>query len=172
MLIGSQLINNNHKNPNFSHVWYGGRASAIAALEQLSPQTTRYNRLTLINPDGQPLGPAIAAACRLHCKQHNLKFRTADSSLLDIGAGDLLVVAGINDLQSIISRCTAEHLTIGDNAGIIFWGNHQLLKYTAGGITSISVDYNKLSEYVAMFLLGNEHPHKELDLHAINRCSV
>lgn len=119
-------------------------------------QIKKYSKLVLLySEEKQPQG--LLVGFNLFCKINKLKSEVIFSLENRIPKkGELYLILDDKNLIRIIKKIKQEQLILAKDIGIISYNETILKEIVAGGITTISTDFNLMGELLAKMLLNNE----------------
>jgi DNA-binding transcriptional regulator YhcF (GntR family) len=119
-------------------------------------QIKKYTKLILLfSKEKQPQG--LLAGFNLFCKDNNLKSAVIDS-LEDrtLQKGALYILLDDKDLIRVVKKIKQEQLILAQDIGIISYNETMLKEIVAGGITTISTDFNLMGARLANMVLHKQ----------------
>lgn len=150
---------------NFKKDIYSGLANGLKDIK-------KYEKLILLFfEDKQPQG--ILNGFRLFCNnnaiEHEVIYTLQDRTLK---TGEVYLVLDDKNLIRIIKKINEQELGLAKDVGVISFNDTMLKEVVAGGITTISTDFNLMGSQLAKMILNNEQFQIENPSRFIKRASI
>lgn len=121
----------------------------------------KYSKLIMVYPGGKEPVERVHAFTEF-CEKYKLNFEVIDSlESRKVKSGEAYFVVSDRNLVKIVKIATENNLKLGENLGIVSFNDTVLKEVVAGGITTISTDFNKMGENLSDLILNK----KNLKLH-------
>ena len=119
-------------------------------------QIKKYTKLVLLfSKEKQPQG--LLDGFKLFCENYKLKNEVISSlENRTPQKAELYLILDDKNLIRIIKKIKQEHLILAKDIGIISYNETMLKEIVAGGITTISTDFNLMGENLAKMVLNNQ----------------
>ena len=120
----------------------------------------KYSELVLVwgKPGNDYVGAirdAVAAGLRRFCRASGIRFRSAASAAaLRLQAGQCFLTSYDFDLVQLVEAARRQRLTLGRQVGIISFNETPLMAIAAGGITTVSTDFEAMGRTMAELVIG------------------
>lgn len=132
----------------------------------------KYKKLILLfSEEKQPKG--ILNGFHLFCKDNTIENEVV-SSLQNraLKYGEVYIVLDDKNLLRIIKKIKEQQLVLAKDIGVISFNDTILKEVVAGGITTISTDFNLMGEQLAKMILNNKQVQIENPSRFIKRASL
>ena len=120
----------------------------------------KYKRLNLVFPTINYYCSGIKMGFVNFCEAEGFDWEIMDSPHEEIEKGDVYIVIEEADLVEVIKQCNAGCLQIGKDVGIISYNDTPFKEILAGGISTLSTDFDKMGELMAQII--KEHTLKKV----------
>ncbi len=127
-------------------------------LEEGLSQLKKYNKLILVYEKKSTPHPAeIVPAVESFCKKHEIEFENSKKlDVQNIKKGQVYFVVRDADLVRVIKSCRSKKLRLGKDVGVLSYNDTPMKQIVGGGITVISVDFEKMGEEAAAFVKNKQ----------------
>jgi DNA-binding transcriptional regulator YhcF (GntR family) len=145
----------------------------VEALQSGRERLRRYRRLTLVFPpdnhDPVEIQDAIQRFGRLAGLETSVVPRLTEHM---VRAGTAYLVLDEKDLVSLVKRCNATGLRLGEDVGVLSYNDTPLKEVVAGGISVVSVDFYGLGVRAGQHLLDPRPVHEVVPTRLLLRSSL
>ncbi|MTK53661.1 GntR family transcriptional regulator [Paludibacter sp.] len=152
---------------NFDEGFY---AVLEAALEQLR----KYKRLVFVFPEDSvhPIGAgdAFTRFCRNYHFDYDIQRRHFAET--DLSAGVAYICIMTDDLVSIVAAANKAGFRFGQEVGVVVYNDMPLLEIIQEGVSAFSVDFARLGEMAASFVMTGKLVQQEMPTCFIRRKSL
>lgn len=126
----------------------------------------KYKHIVMVQKDTkEPIERYIGL--RSFCKQYGFTHEYIGSTAhRKIKKGEVYMVVNDRDLVDLLKQSDSQHLTLGQDFGIISYNDTPLKEVLAGGITTLSTDFRKMGKTMATLInkKGIETIHNDWNL--------
>ena len=144
------------------------------ALEEASERFMQYKRLVFVFPEDSvhPLG-AINAFVR-YCadRQFNYIVQRTHFEEKDLHPGVAYVCIMTDDLVAVVAAANRAGYTFGKQIGVVVYNDMPLLEIIQEGISAFTIDFARLGQLAASFVMTGEKIQLEMPTHFIERKSL
>ncbi len=146
----------------------------LEALNKASKGIVKYKKFCLLfNMNDLNFPEGIINASEEFCHQHKLSFSKADNYKEIKSVSDtVFFVIDDNDLVGILEKIENEGLVPGRDAGIISYNDTPVKRVIRQGIDTISTNFEKMGELVAISIIKNESNQSIIETEYIKRNSL
>ncbi len=142
------------------------------ALVALSDKLKKYKKLTLLfsnykHPEGMKEG--FVCFCEKYQFQYHI---ITDLGERKIQSGEVFIIPDDHFLIDVFNQSKNQNLVIGKDFGIISYNDSPLKEFIAGGLTTISTDFDQMGKSVAKLILGTSKGQIENPFGLIQRGSL
>ena len=149
---GKNLIDN-----RFAGVFQDFESDTLKALNEGLHLIKNYTGIKVVSNDHRRHLQEIINGCKRFCIKNKLKFtHLKDSDEVTISKGDIFLVINDNDLVSIVKTIEKQRFTIGKEVGLISYNDTPLKQIAAGGISTISTDFDMMGKNMADMILNRQ----------------
>jgi DNA-binding transcriptional regulator YhcF (GntR family) len=147
---------------NFTLKQYAGvfqdfQFDTFNALSQGYELLKKYSGLKIICNDNRDHLRNIIYGCEKFCHEKKLSFEHLHQfEDQEIRKGNVYLVINDNDLVSLVLKINKKKLQIGKDIGLISYNDTPLKQITAGGITTISTDFERMGKTLGDLILQGE----------------
>jgi DNA-binding transcriptional regulator YhcF (GntR family) len=137
----------------YSSVYQSFETDIYDCLENGMNLILKYKRFILVYPGGkEPIG--FVEGFINFCENYRLAYVVVDQlDTIDIQKGDVYVLPRDSDLVNVVKASACMNLLLGRDIGIISINDMPLKEVVAGGITTISTDFERMGETLASLVL-------------------
>ncbi|WP_341214636.1 GntR family transcriptional regulator [uncultured Wocania sp.] len=141
---------------SYSAIYQNFEQDIFNGLEQALHLIKKYKQLNLLFPeDKQPQG--MLKGFEQFCKIHTLSYSILNSlKNYEPKIGNLYIIPDDKNLLRIIKSFKNNNLTLAKDVGVISYNDTLLKEIVAGGITTISTDFNAMGKQLASMILNKE----------------
>ncbi len=138
-------------------VFQNFEVDTIMALNQGYELIKKYSCLKIISNDNRVHLRNIISGCEKFCHEKKLNFEHLyQVNDEEINKGNAYLVINDNDLVSVVLNIQKKNLRIGEDIGLISYNDTPLKQITAGGITTISTDFETMGKKLGELILQGE----------------
>jgi DNA-binding transcriptional regulator YhcF (GntR family) len=141
---------------NYPSVYQNFKEDIFNSLSKALSLISKYEKLVLVfSKEKQPQG--MLEGFTIFCDTHNLNFEVINS-LKERGLtkGELYVIPEDKNLLRIIKLMKSYNFKLAQDIGVISYNDTLLKEIVAGGITTISTDFNAMGKSLAEMILNRE----------------
>lgn len=116
----------------------------------------KYKRYVLVYPGGkEPIGfvEGFVKFCTDHGLENEVIPHLKNSA---VKCGDVYILPSDSDLVTVVKECREKGLELGSDVGVVSINDMPLKEVVAGGITTISTDFELMGKTLAKMVLENE----------------
>lgn len=149
-------------------------ASVDNCLEMGADKLRKYSEIVLVYAENKTPHPSgIVNAVQQFCDRYQITFKRVDKVLSeDVTRGKTFFVIRDADLVEVIKTCRTKKLQLGEEVGVLSYNDTPMKQIVGGGITVISVDFERMGSEAAEFVKNKQKIHKILSTSLILRDSV
>lgn len=115
---------------------------------------SKYQRITLIFPDGNQHVPETMYAFKKFCVDYHYDYCITNAFSPEyVKPGTLYIMIEEDDLVDALKYCKSHQLKVGEDVGIISYNDTPIKEVLHDGIAVISTDFNKMGESAARMIL-------------------
>lgn len=148
-------------------------AQLVEALQSGQERLRRYRRLTLVFPPDNhnpvEIRDAVLRFGRRARLETSIVPRLAEQM---VQPGTAYLVLDEKDLVSLVKRCNATGLRLGEDVGVISYNDTPLKEVVAGGISVVSIDFYGLGVRAGQHLLDPRPVHEVVPTRLLLRSSL
>ncbi|MGQ8335110.1 GntR family transcriptional regulator [Sunxiuqinia sp. A32] len=124
-----------------------------SALKSGDELLKKYKKLTMVFPGGkEPEGRMTGF--QKYCKEKNIEFEVLRSLIgREIQEGEAYFVPSDRNLVRLVKMANEKNFRLGDNFGIVSFNDTMLKEVVAGGITTISTDFELMGKTLAEMII-------------------
>jgi DNA-binding transcriptional regulator YhcF (GntR family) len=149
------------------------REDIYGALASIKPQLSKYRKVNLLVPRDNRVPKDMMLGLRNFCRDNQLEFATInDIRTIVLQKGELYIDVADDDLVLLIEKLRFSALEIGQDVGVISFGESPLRKILMNGITTISPDFELMGKTAAEFVLAKSTSKIRIPFHIMLRPSV
>ncbi len=162
------------ENGKINYLLQDFNSSLQNCLKEGLSQLKKYNELILVYSKNSTPHPAESvSAVQIFCKRNKIKFRkTEHLKDSDIEKGQAYFVIRDADLVQVIKTCRTKHFELGKDVGVLSYNDTPMKQIVGGGITVISIDFEKMGKQAAEFVKNKQKIGKVLPSFLILRDSL
>lgn len=144
----------------------------IEGLQNVLLLLLKYTKIFLVfPPEKQPIG--IRKGFELFCTQNNMASEViATIAERKPQKGEVYIVLDDRSLLQIVKKISEENWVLAKDFGVIAYNDTLLKEIVAGGITTISTDFNAMGARLAQMIIANEKGQVENPNRLIIRKSI
>ncbi|WP_299584541.1 GntR family transcriptional regulator [uncultured Sunxiuqinia sp.] len=133
-------------------VYQDFEADVYAALDSGKDLLQKYKKLVMVFPGGkEPEGRMIGF--KKYCEEHEINYEIVRSLInRPIEKGEAYFVPSDRNLVRLVKMATENKFTLGVDFGIVSFNDTMLKEVVAGGITTISTDFNLMGQTLAQMV--------------------
>ncbi|WP_034041389.1 GntR family transcriptional regulator [Wocania ichthyoenteri] len=141
---------------SYSAIYQNFEQDIFNGLEQAFHLIKKYKQLILLFPEEkQPQG--MLKGFKQFCETYTLNYSVLNSlKNYEPKTGDLYIIPDDKNLLRIIKSFKNNNLTLAKDVGVISYNDTLLKEIVAGGITTISTDFNAMGKQLASMILNKE----------------
>jgi DNA-binding transcriptional regulator YhcF (GntR family) len=141
----------------YAGVFQNFQIDTFNALSQGYELLKKYSGLKIICNDNRDHLRNIISGCEKFCHEKKMRFdhlyRVYNE---EIKKGTAYLIINDNDLVSLVLKINQKKLQIGKDIGLISYNDTPLKQITAGGITTISTDFEMMGKTLGKLILQGE----------------
>ena len=143
-----------------------------SALEAGEDLLTKYKKLIMVFPGGkEPEGRMIGF--KTYCEEHGIEYEIVRSLInRNIERGEAYFVPSDRNLVKLVKMAEANHFKLGLDFGIVSFNDTMLKEVVAGGITTISTDFQLMGKTLAEMVMERSKAHQNNPAQLIRRNSL
>ncbi|MCY1722181.1 GntR family transcriptional regulator [Prolixibacteraceae bacterium Z1-6] len=132
--------------------------SVIRCLDEGKERLKKYGELILVYAENCTPHPAeTVSAVRSFCKKNGILFKqAAQVNTSEIKKGQAYFVIRDGDLVEVIKHCRSKELELGKDVGVLSYNDTPMKQIVGGGISVISVDFEKMGNRAAEFVKNKQ----------------
>jgi DNA-binding transcriptional regulator YhcF (GntR family) len=141
---------------HFTVVYQDFESDLYEAMNEGKEILKKYRKLVFINPGGkEPMERTVAF--ERFCKENNLQYQVA-KKLDDVSPSmyEAYFIISDRELVEVIKLAKKYKYKLGKRFGIVSFNDTTLKEVVAGGITTISTDFNEMGRILARMVLNKE----------------
>lgn len=116
----------------------------------------KYDRLVLLFPGGkEPEG--FLTGFKDFCKRHNFSYEINSSFHPPALKGSVYIIPNDRDLVNLVRDISRKNMIAGKDVGIISLNDTGLKEIVAGGITTLSTDFDEMGKNLARLILSGKY---------------
>jgi DNA-binding LacI/PurR family transcriptional regulator len=148
--------------------------AVFQCLEKGLPQLNKYDELIMVYSEKDTPHPAESVtAVTQFCKNHQITFRKINRvNAVQFKKGQAWFVIRDADLVEVIKICRANKLKLGQDVGVLSYNDSPMKQIVGGGISVMSVDFEKMGELAARFVKNKQPIEKVLPTFLTLRASL
>ena len=144
-----------------------------AALQEALSQFRKYRKLYLVFPKRSKHPLTSQRFFAEFCEENHFRYEIIESTFnRPLEKAEAYIVINLPDLVDLVKRSRCSNLTIGTVLGFLAYNDIASYEVIDKGITSISVDFGKMGELAADFVLEDRHIQTFLPTHLNLRGSL
>ncbi len=130
-------------------VYQDFEADVYSALEEGKDLLEKYDKLIMVFPGGkEPEGRMLGF--QKFCEEHGIEHEVVRSLInRNIQKGEAYFVPSDRNLVKLVKTADANQLKLGEDLGIVSFNDTMLKEVVAGGITTISTDFELMGSTLA-----------------------
>jgi DNA-binding transcriptional regulator YhcF (GntR family) len=138
--------------------------AVFQCLEKGFPQISKYDELIMVYSENDTPHPAdTVTAVKRFCESHQITFKKINRvNAVQLKNGQVWFVIRDADLVEVIKKCRTENLKLGQDVGVLSYNDSPMKQIVGGGISVISVDFEKMGELAARFVKNKQPIEKVL----------
>jgi len=138
--------------------------AVLQCLEKGFPQLNKYDELIMVYSEKDTPHPAESVtAVRRFCESHQIAFRKINRvNAVPLKKGQAWFVIRDADLVEVIKKCRVNKLKPGQDVGVLSYNDSPMKQIVGGGISVMSVDFEKMGELAARFVKNKQPIEKVL----------
>ncbi len=127
-------------------------------LEEGKEKLLKYKELILVYAEKETPHPIeTVSAVRNFCKTNHMSFRKiAKIGVAEIQTGQAYFVIRDNDLVEVIKNCRKKGFALGKDVGVLSYNDTPMKQIVGGGISVISIDFEKMGKRAAEFVKNKQ----------------
>ena len=132
----------------------------------------KYEKMIMVYPGGkEPIGRkyGFVRFCKEAGLSHEIIASTKD---LNVQKGEVYFVTSDRDLVRIVKQVEEKKLQLGKDIGLVSFNDTILKEVVAGGITTITTDFNEMGRLLADSVLNRKRETIECDTYMVKRSSL
>lgn len=138
---------------NYPVIYQDFEQDVIDALNEGKELLRKYDKLIMVYPGGKEPIERVHAFKKF-CSKYDYNFEVIDSlENRKVKSGEVYFVVSDRNLVKIVKIAAEKKLKLGENLGIVSFNDTDLKEVVAGGITTISTDFNKMGENLSELIL-------------------
>ena len=135
---------------NYGCVYEDFEMDIVQALQNGLDRIKKYKKLVLVFPTENYYCTGIRDGFIRFCKEYGYSYEIIDRACLrEVRARELYVVIEEADLVEIVKNATSKSLVLGKTLGIIAYNDSPFKEILAGGIASLSTDFERMGAELA-----------------------
>ena len=169
------LINKDLEGINGSYgcVYEDFEMDIIQALQSGIHRIKKYKKLVMVFPTENYYCTGIRDGFVRFCKENAFSYEVIDkASNYEVKARELYIVIEEADLVEIVKNATSKSLVLGKTLGIIAYNDSPFKEILAGGIASLSTDFDRMGAEIADMIQTRNHRKVKNPFSLILRSSV
>ncbi|MDA3832950.1 MAG: GntR family transcriptional regulator [Spirochaetales bacterium] len=138
--------------------------AVFQCLEKGLPQLSKYNEMVMVYSEKDTPHPAeTVTAVKRFCESHQIYLKKINSvETISLKKGQAWFVIRDADLVEVIKKCRAKDLKLGQDVGVLSYNDSPMKQIVGGGISVISVDFEKMGQLAARFVKNKQPIEKVL----------
>jgi len=158
---------------NYGAVYEDFKKGIYTSLEKLIEPLSKYHTIKMVLPQNELYALDVITNFNAFCLQYAFERGTVnDLQVEDIGEGQVYICLADDDLITLIERIKTTGFKVGKDVGIISCNETPLKKYILSGITTISVDYERMGRQAATMILKRHMEQVQLEYQINLRSSL
>lgn len=138
-------------------------------MERLS----KYHTLKFVFPRNSYYPSEILIGFEKFCKDYAFSYKViSEIDAEQVSKGEVYINVMENDLISLIEKILLTELIVGEDVGIISYGEVPLKKVILKGITTVSPDFKEMGKIAAELILSGSKEHITTPFQLILRNSL
>ncbi len=145
----------------------------LQALQSGIDRIKKYKKLVMAFPTENYYCTGIRDGFVRFCKENSFSFEVIDKATnYNVKARELYIVIEEADLVEIVKNATSKSLVLGKTLGIIAYNDSPFKEILAGGIASLSTDFDRMGAEIADMIQTRNHRKIKNPFSLILRSSV
>ncbi len=142
-------------------------------LENASQLLSKYSELCLVFPESESHPVEIIKGFRKYCIQHQKKYYVVQNAVqMPLKKKTLYIVIEETDLANLIKKIFEKNYKLGVDVGIISFNETTLKEILAGGIATISTNFETMGDSAAKLILERQQIKIRNPFSLVKRSSV
>jgi DNA-binding transcriptional regulator YhcF (GntR family) len=142
---------------NYLAVYQDFENDIYEALETAEDHLKKYNELCLVFPGSEYLPFEIVKGFRSYCNHFNKKYSVIENTdNIKVLKGTLFIVISETNLVYVVKKTKEHNLVLGKDVGIISFNETLLKELLAGGIATISTNFEAMGSTAASLILDKQ----------------
>ncbi len=141
---------------NYSVVYQDFEQDIYNAMQAGKTRLKKYRRLVFVNPGGKEPAERTNGFERF-CKEHNLEYEVVKNlAAASPSMYEAYFITSDRELVEVVKMAKKYKYKLGKRFGIVSFNDTTLKEVVAGGITTISTDFNEMGKTLAQMVLNKQ----------------
>ena len=143
---------------NYSYICQDFDEGFYQALSQLKAYFSKYNKLTLLFPQGSKHPQSSREYFIRFCTDQQLKYAVQDCSQIELTPqkGEAYIAIRQIDIVNLIKQSRKEGLTCGIDFGLVAYNDTPAYEIIDRGITTLSINWKCMGQQAAEFVVSGK----------------
>lgn len=148
----------NFEKEQYSYVCQDFEQGLYDALSSIKNELYKYNNLVFVLNRKHKHPQVSKQAFTSFCLENNFEFRVLDeiSDATDIQENHFYLVVKNEDVVEIIKQSRTKKMNLGTDFGLLAYNENPFYEIIENGISSIGIDWGKMGEIAAQYILKDE----------------